>query len=195
MGKIVLLDTKASHAKAQPENAIIIPPWNGDPNDRELIKLVPFLEYLAVFGIDDVRPALKSFAGKNVAEEFAIREAKMRAELAKRSSANASTKKGLGKLANSLSGRTSGGPVSLGGELPEGKTVFDVIREEGMKRYKHMEEEIKANGEKWIADEAEQLKQMEAEQMNEMKKGFFSWVPGLGGSSSPSSGEAKPGSA
>jgi len=45
------------------------------------------------------------------------------------------------------------------------------------------------------------MKKMEAEQMNEMKKGFFSWIPGIGGggaSSSSSSGgssEANPGSA
>jgi import inner membrane translocase subunit TIM50 len=91
-----------------------------------------------------------------------------------------------------------GGPVSLGGELPEGKTMFDVIREEGMKRYKQMEEEIKKNGDKWLAEEAEIIKKMEAEQMNEMKKGVFSWVPGLGGSGKPASGgggEAASGSA
>lgn len=30
--------------KYQPENAIVLPPWTGDANDRELFKFVEFLE-------------------------------------------------------------------------------------------------------------------------------------------------------
>jgi hypothetical protein len=35
-----------------PENAIVLPPWKGDPDDKGLIELVPFLEcevYLTTF--------------------------------------------------------------------------------------------------------------------------------------------------
>lgn len=44
LSKVVLLDTNAEHSALQPENAIIIKPWEGKPGDRGLIEMIPFLE-------------------------------------------------------------------------------------------------------------------------------------------------------
>lgn len=44
LSKVVLLDTNPDHASLQPENAIIIPKWDGTPGDKGLIDMIPFLE-------------------------------------------------------------------------------------------------------------------------------------------------------
>lgn len=61
LDKVILIDTKAEHAKNQPENAIILPKWQGDPKDphaKDLVALIPFLEYCATMGIQDIRTVL-----------------------------------------------------------------------------------------------------------------------------------------
>lgn len=44
LSKVVLLDTNAEHAALQPENAIIIKPWEGQSGDKGLVDMIPFLE-------------------------------------------------------------------------------------------------------------------------------------------------------
>ena len=44
LSKVILLDTHPEHASAQPENAIILPKWDGKPGDKGLISMIPFLE-------------------------------------------------------------------------------------------------------------------------------------------------------
>jgi len=176
--KTILIDTVAGHAKAQPENAIILAPWKGDPNDRGLFALIPFLEYVVTMGIEDVRTALKSFEGKDIPTEFARREAAMRekytAEIEE--AKKHKKKKGSWSLASMVSGVVKtpgpqpGEQQSLVEAMAEGKTLFDVMRDEGMKRYKIMQKEIKENGERWLKEEEELLKKMEAEQMKHVKK-------------------------
>ncbi|KAF2458342.1 hypothetical protein BDY21DRAFT_414697 [Lineolata rhizophorae] len=61
LSKVILVDTNPSHARNQPENAIILPPWKGDPRDKSLVALIPFLEYAATMGVSDVRKLLASF--------------------------------------------------------------------------------------------------------------------------------------
>ena len=39
-----MIDTNAEHAALQPENAVIIKPWEGKGGERGLIDLIPFLE-------------------------------------------------------------------------------------------------------------------------------------------------------
>jgi import inner membrane translocase subunit TIM50 len=131
--------------------------------------------------IDDIRTALKSFEGKHIPTEFAAREALMRAELQKRTAGSGTKKNALGKLAGSIGGqRHIEGVPNLADAMAEGKNFFDVMREHGMRTYRIMEAEIKKNGEMWLKEEAEMIKKMEAESVNEMKKGMFSWIPGVG---------------
>ena len=64
LSKAMLIDN-SSHAFAyQLDNGIPIEDWFDDPDDTELLKLLPFLESLV--GVPDVRPI--------IAKEFRIRE-------------------------------------------------------------------------------------------------------------------------
>lgn len=40
----IIIDTDPEHVSLQPENAIILPKWTGDPKDRDLVAMIPFLE-------------------------------------------------------------------------------------------------------------------------------------------------------
>ncbi|KAI0352001.1 NIF-domain-containing protein [Trametes cingulata] len=78
LSKVILLDTHPDHVKPNPENAIILPKWTGDPKDCGLISLIPFLESIAIFKTPDVRPVLQAYEGKNIPLEFAKKEAEMK---------------------------------------------------------------------------------------------------------------------
>ncbi|KAJ3024119.1 mitochondrial inner membrane protein required for protein import [Thoreauomyces humboldtii] len=60
--KTVLLDTKAESFQLQPENGLLLKPWLGERDDRELKKLETFFTelyvFMTVYGIEDVRPVL-----------------------------------------------------------------------------------------------------------------------------------------
>jgi import inner membrane translocase subunit TIM50 len=72
------------------------------------------------------------------------------------------------------------GAPNIAEALAEGKMLSDIVREDGMRRYRMMEKEIRENGEKWLKEEAEMEKRAQAEQMKDMKSKWF----GLGGSES-----------
>jgi hypothetical protein len=44
LSKVVMLDTDKSHATNQPDNALILPKWTGEPGDQGLVAIIPFLE-------------------------------------------------------------------------------------------------------------------------------------------------------
>lgn len=44
MNQIVYVDFDDSKAEMQPDNVLILPRWEGDPSDRELYDIMPFLE-------------------------------------------------------------------------------------------------------------------------------------------------------
>ena len=44
LGKVIMIDNNAEHAALQPDNAIIIPAWEGKGGDKGLVELIPFLE-------------------------------------------------------------------------------------------------------------------------------------------------------
>ncbi|RHZ51273.1 hypothetical protein Glove_481g20 [Diversispora epigaea] len=74
LSKVIIMDSNPDAYSLQPENAIAIPPWKGDPNDTFLIDIIPFLEHftlLSPYEIDDVRPILKQFQGKDVPKAYA----------------------------------------------------------------------------------------------------------------------------
>lgn len=177
--------------KLQPENAIVLPKWKGDPKDKDLVALIPFLEYLAMMGTQDVREAIKSFEGKDIAKEFAIREARAREEfnkeLAKRKSNKPRYSVGSGVMgALGLRGQQGGLSLGEGQTIAEGfeqgKMLSDQFRERGQKAYEELEKQIRENGEKWLKEMAEEEKKLMDQQMKEMKTGMFSWLGSSGGS-------------
>lgn len=140
-------------------------------------------------GLPDVRAALKSYEGKHIPTEFALREAKAREEFNRQlaeEKARKPKRSGLGFLNSALGMKPTGGGMSFDGAhsvaegLAEGKMLADQIRESGIKRYKELEKEIRENGEKWLKEEAEMEKKMQAEQMKSMKTGALSFWGGGG---------------
>lgn len=80
LSKVILLDTDPSHVSAQPENAVIVPKWKGDPKDHGLVDIIPFLESIAIYRPPDVRPILQAYQGKNIPIEYAKKEAEGKAK-------------------------------------------------------------------------------------------------------------------
>jgi import inner membrane translocase subunit TIM50 len=44
-----MIDTNPEHAALQPENAVIIKPWEGKGGERGLVDLIPFLECTCLY--------------------------------------------------------------------------------------------------------------------------------------------------
>lgn len=191
LSKTIIVDTHAPHVKNQPENAIILPKWKGagdSTKDADLVSLIPFLEYLATMGTEDVRTVLKSFEGTNIPEEFARREALAREKFNAQLAAQRSRKPkfSVGSLAGSLgvSSKGMGGGMTLGdGQsvaegLAQGKMLSDQIREQGQKAYEALEKQIRENGEQWLKEEKEEQQRLMDQSMKEMKQGALGWFGG-----------------
>ena len=174
------------HASLQPENALILPKWTGDPNDKTLVSLIPFLEYLANLDVADVRTVLASFTPeqrKDLPAEFHRRQqlARDRFETARKNSLGSKSSSGGGFLSNMLGLKPSmagapGGMVMInpetgepeptfGEEMARGKDLQDQIRER----------EIQKNGEQWLKDMKAEDEKFQKEAMDQMKKGATSW--------------------
>ncbi|KAI0319290.1 HAD-like domain-containing protein [Amylostereum chailletii] len=78
LDRVILLDTHPEHASAQPENAIIMKPWKGERGDKGLVEMIPFLESIAIYKPQDVRPILKAYEGKDIPREYALKEAEQK---------------------------------------------------------------------------------------------------------------------
>ncbi|PYH66448.1 protein translocase subunit TIM50 [Aspergillus vadensis CBS 113365] len=184
LSKVILIDTKEEHARLQPENAVILEKWLGDSKDKTLVGMIPFLEYLAGMGVEDVRPVIKSFEGTQIPVEFAKREKAMRERFEKELAEEQKKRprSGLGSFASALglkSTRTLDGEQSPSEGLAQGKMLWDQIRERGQKNYEMIEKEIRENGEKWLAEMAAEEEKARQEQMA-MMKGSFTGMFGAG---------------
>ncbi|KAI0106050.1 NIF-domain-containing protein [Daldinia grandis] len=184
LSKVIIIDTKAEHVRNQPDNAIILNKWTGDPKDKELVALVPFLEYIHTMQYKDVREVLRSFEGKHIPTEFARREAIARAEFQKRyDTEKRKRKSGMGALGNMLGLKPSNmslmvpleGEISPSEAFAQGKMLQDIARERGRRNYEMMEEQIRENGEKWLKEEQMANEKLQAEAMSSMKSSFTNW--------------------
>ncbi|KAF2644547.1 HAD-like protein, partial [Massarina eburnea CBS 473.64] len=189
LSKTIIIDTDPAHVKLQPENAIVLPKWKGQPGDTGLIALIPFLEYLAMLAQGtnlDVRQVLKSLEGTNIPAEYARREAKLRAQFhadleadkAKRSKPRVggflTNQLGMGKQGNMI--LSDGTNVSEG--MSQGKMMIDMFRDIGRKSYEELDKEIRTNGQKYLKEREEEEKRMMEEQMKSMKSSAFGWFAG-----------------
>lgn len=152
LSKVIIIDPDQDCYSMQPENAIPVNKWDGKKDD-ELIKLIPFLEYLATSKTPDVRQELSKFHDrKHIPEEFAKMEAQMREEWQK----SQEKKKG-----NDIFSALLGIPPSMRSSK---KMPLDQIRENGQRNYLHMYNYLKENGEKMLKEEQEKTKELMAEQ-------------------------------
>lgn len=182
MSKVILIDTSKAHAKLQPENAIILPKWKGSLQDKDLVSLIPFLEYVATMGFEDTRSVLKSFEGKHIPTEYARRESIARERFQQQLTeerAKRPKRSGVGLLGSALGlGKSPGAGMdgmepSFSEGFDQGKTLMDQVRERGQKQYEMLEKEIRENGHKWLEEMAAEEKKFQEEQMKNMKGGGF----------------------
>jgi import inner membrane translocase subunit TIM50 len=165
-----MIDCDSKFVRNQPENSIVLPKWNGDPKDKELVALIPFLEYIHTVQSPDVRKVLKSFDGKHIPAEFAKREAIARKafnERLKTSGKSRGSKFGLGALG--MKGpHLPDGEQDMAEALAEGKMLQDIARERGQRNYLMIEKEVRENGEKWLKEEQEMMEKAQKEFMSGM---------------------------
>ena len=181
------MDTVAGHTKLQPENAIILPKWTGDPKDKQLVSYIPFLEYAVTMGGNDTRKVLESFKGSDIPLEYARRETLARKKLQEQlQGSKRPLKSGVGLLGSAL-GLKPQAALLEGEQLPseayaQGKLPQDQIRERAQKQYELIEKEIKENSDKWLKELAAEEERMKQEQMklmvDGMKGGFGGWFGG-----------------
>lgn len=66
--RVIVIDHDEKCVCLQPDNAIIVPEWKGDPSDTALLDLIPLLEGVVREDIEDVRDILRDLQGKSVAD-------------------------------------------------------------------------------------------------------------------------------
>ncbi|WBW70746.1 TIM23 translocase complex subunit Tim50 [Schizosaccharomyces osmophilus] len=151
LSKVIMVDTNPDAYSKQPDNAVSMIPWKGNPKDRELVGLIPLLEFIAIMDIQDVRPVLKSYQGKNIPLEYARREERLRSQL---------IADWLEKKKHAKSSLFGGRPVS---EQPP-KLLIDIQRERQKAAYGEFKKYIDEHGPKMLEEE----KAREAEQKYSM---------------------------
>lgn len=172
--KVVMVDADPHAVKNQPDNAIILPKWNGDPKDTTLIDLIPFLENLANLNYADTREVIKSFEGKDIAKEFDRRQKLMR-ERWQAERAEKKAKRGgfsLGSIFGSKP-KSVDGMQSYSDAEAEGKMYSDIIRDRGHDMYQRLNKHLETEGPKIIAEREAMEKKMQEEAMASMKSGMF----------------------
>ncbi|KAL1889526.1 mitochondrial inner membrane protein required for protein import [Ceratocystis pirilliformis] len=177
LSKVIMIDTNGRRLRKQPENAIILPKWKGNPRDTDLVDLVPFLEYLATMQTSDVRKVIKSFDGKKIPEEFARREAISRAKFEKQLEARkpkSSASNFVGGLLGLKAGVNPTNPddINPAEAFAQGKMLHDIARERGQRYYQMLESDLKANGEKYLKEQREAMEKQQQEAMNSMMGSF-----------------------
>ncbi|THG95365.1 hypothetical protein EW026_g6278 [Hermanssonia centrifuga] len=140
LSKVVLLDAHAEHV-AQPENSIIVPKWSGNPGDKGLVALIPFLESIAIYKPPDVRPILEAYHDKDIPLEYAKKEAEAKQ---KHIEEWEHSRKGLSKGGFTLSGLFSGSALHQSSIPP---TYLEQKRQEAQLQYREEQAYIAANKE------------------------------------------------
>ncbi|KAI5116777.1 hypothetical protein M0805_008732 [Coniferiporia weirii] len=141
LSKVIMMDTDRDHVSVQPENAIVLPKWKGDSSDKGLVAMIPFLESIAIYKPQDVRPILKAYQEKNIPIEYAKKEAEAKQQFLEdwRKSGKAKTTGG-GLTLSGLFGASSADSHS-----PEPLTYLEQKRREAQAHYLEEQAYIAAN--------------------------------------------------
>ncbi|KAH9935110.1 NIF-domain-containing protein [Epithele typhae] len=140
LSKVILLDTHREHVTPNPENAVIVPKWAGDPKDRGLVAMIPFLESIAIFKTQDVRPILEAYDGKNIPIEWAKKEAEMKRKHVEEWE---HSRKGLSRGGMTLSSLFGSSDPASGSQAPP--TYLEQKRLEAQHQYLEEQEYLKKN--------------------------------------------------
>ncbi|ODN73723.1 hypothetical protein L202_07264 [Cryptococcus amylolentus CBS 6039] len=173
--KVVILDTNAEHVGAQPENGIVVNPWDGRAGDKGLVDLIPFLESIGIFAPKDVRPILTAYAGKDIPTEYAKKEAEAKAKAVEeweRAHPSAATGAGSGFLSSMF------GSVSAPGQTRPNQPMTYLEQKRAQAQRIYQEEQ------KYWAEHADEFKKLIEEdkqkQLAEMKGSLLGFLGGPG---------------
>ena len=191
LAKTIVVDTVPEHVQLQPSNAVILPKWTGDardPHTKDLVALIPFLEYMATMSIDDVRKVIETYKGTDIPAEFSKREAKAREAFNQQMQEEKKKRGSLGSAGAGLSGllgfkpgtglMTAPGEPSIAEGFAQGKMLSDQIRERGQRNYEEIEKGIRENGDKILEAMEEENRKAQEDAMKSMQSGFgniFRW--------------------
>ncbi|KAJ1960583.1 mitochondrial inner membrane protein required for protein import [Dipsacomyces acuminosporus] len=81
MSKVIMLDIDPEAFALQPENGLLARPFRGEAGDNWIDQITQFLEYIHMMEPKDVRPWIKTYAGKDAALEFNRWEDSVRKQL------------------------------------------------------------------------------------------------------------------
>ncbi|KAH9912589.1 HAD-like protein [Amylocystis lapponica] len=142
LSKVILLDVHPEHVTPQPQNAIVLPKWTGDPKDKGLVAIIPFLESIGIYKPPDVRPILEAYSGKDIAIEYAKKEAEAKRKHIEEWENN---RKGFSANSFTLSSLfgASGQRTPNTGPVPP--TYLEQKRFEAQQQYKEEQAYIRAN--------------------------------------------------
>ncbi|PSK39288.1 hypothetical protein C7M61_001895 [Candidozyma pseudohaemuli] len=149
LNKTVAVEVDKDAVSMQPENAIMLKPWNGE-SDTTLVDLIPLLEYLATQPIKDVRPVIKSFSqSDDVIAEYKQREARLRAKW-KEENKHLFERAGKPNVGTFLGSMVGMSPSALSREP---KMPLDIIREHGQAQYENLQKFLRENTAKFLEEE------------------------------------------
>ncbi|KAA1470459.1 HAD-like protein [Dentipellis sp. KUC8613] len=139
LDRVILLDAHEEHVvPEQRDNAIVVPPWKGKPGDRGLVELIPFLESIGIYKPPDVRPILSAYQDKDIAVEYAKKEAEAKRKFIEDWESKGGSK-GVGGV--TLSGLFSSGRKAT--QAPE--TYLEAKRREAQALYLEEQKYIREN--------------------------------------------------
>lgn len=79
LSKVIMIDCDEKAASDNIRNAIILKKWEGDPQDKTLFDLVPFLQTIATSNVDDIRAVLDFYRKEDdILEAFKRNQARLR---------------------------------------------------------------------------------------------------------------------
>lgn len=164
LSKVIAIDTDPTALQMQPENAIILKPWKGEPSDADLVGLIPFLEAVNIYNIPDVRQTLKAYEGTHIPTEHIKRQKMLKeAEEEKWRSKHDGKQSWLG----SIFGATSGNK-----EMP--KTWYELEQDRLRQAYQEEQKFWLENGEKF----RQQAKEEQEKKLKEMKLNAWGFITG-----------------
>ncbi|KLO05854.1 HAD-like protein [Schizopora paradoxa] len=151
LSKVVMLDTDPDHVSLQPENAVVVPKWKGNPRDKGLVAMIPFLESIAIYRPEDVRPILSNYQGKDIPLEYGKKEAELKAQFVEEWKKSGRAKSGGGlTLSGLFMGSKQESPVPL--------TYLEQKRKEAQERHRGDMEYLEQNKAQFDKMKEEQLK-------------------------------------
>ncbi|SNX82730.1 probable Mitochondrial import inner membrane translocase subunit TIM50 [Melanopsichium pennsylvanicum] len=165
ISKVIVVDTNQDSFHLHPENGILIKPWKGEKEDRELVGLIPFFEAIGIYNIEDVRSTIRAYEGSHIPTEHAKRAKEIREREIEENQARV---KRLGKFGSVLGGISR----SQTANMPVDKTIYDLERERFVQAYLEDQKFWKENGDAM----RKQAKEEQERQIREMKLntwGFF----------------------